>query len=92
MAELLDEFNKCAERVRKEMSEASNLNKFSTSEKMTAYGLFKQASVGDVQGDQPWSFQMEARAKWDGWAKYKGMDKEDAMREYIKFATEKLSG
>jgi diazepam-binding inhibitor (GABA receptor modulating acyl-CoA-binding protein) len=42
-----------------------------------------QATVGDVEGGQPWAVQMEARAKWDAWNSVKGMSKEDAMRQYI---------
>uniref|UniRef100_A0A7S2U011 ACB domain-containing protein n=1 Tax=Lotharella oceanica TaxID=641309 RepID=A0A7S2U011_9EUKA len=52
--------------------------------KLRLYGLFKQQKDGDVQGSQPWSIQLEARAKWDEWAKYKGMSKEDAQTEYVK--------
>jgi len=42
-----------------------------------------QATLGDVQGKQPWAVQLEARAKWDAWAKLKGMSKEEAMQHYI---------
>lgn len=27
--------------------------------------------------------QLEARAKWDAWAKLKGMSKEEAMQHYL---------
>jgi diazepam-binding inhibitor (GABA receptor modulating acyl-CoA-binding protein) len=59
----------------------------------------QQATVGDVQGSQPWAVQLEARAKvvwielkraaakhasqWDAWNKNVGMSKEDAMKAYI---------
>lgn len=52
-------------------------------EKLHAYSLYKQATVGDVQGSQPWAVQLEARAKWDAWNANKGMSKEDAMKAYI---------
>ena len=42
-----------------------------------------QATKGDVEGKQPWAVQIEARAKWDWWAKLKGMSKEEAMQHYI---------
>ena len=41
-----------------------------------------QATVGDVEGSQPWAVQMEARAKWDAWNSVKGMPKEEAMKQY----------
>jgi diazepam-binding inhibitor (GABA receptor modulating acyl-CoA-binding protein) len=66
----------------------------STDEKLKFYSLFKQATEGDVKGDQPWAVQFEARAKWDAWAKLRGMSKEEAMRKYIELVEEgkKLRG
>ena len=46
-----------------------------------------QATVGDVEGTQPWAVQMEARAKWDAWNSVKGMAKEEAMKQYIDIVT-----
>jgi len=42
-----------------------------------------QATVGDIQGDRPGMLSFEARAKYDAWAKIKGMSKEEAMQAYI---------
>jgi diazepam-binding inhibitor (GABA receptor modulating acyl-CoA-binding protein) len=62
-----------------------------TARKLEFYSLFKQATLGDVEGSQPWAVQLEARAKWDAWAKLKGMSKEEAMQKYIDLlATGKL--
>ncbi len=36
-----------------------------------------------MEGKQPWAVQLEARAKYDWWAKLKGMSKEEAMQHYI---------
>jgi len=47
----------------------------------------KQGTVGDVQGDQPWAYQFEARAKWDAWNALKGMDKPTAWKKYIELAS-----
>ncbi len=52
----------------------------SNAEKLETYALYKQATVGDVEGGQPWAVQLEARAKWDAWNANKGMSKEDAMK------------
>lgn len=32
---------------------------------------------------QPWAVQMEARAKWDAWAKNKGLSSDDAKKKYV---------
>jgi len=52
-------------------------------EKLEVYALFKQATVGDVTGSQPWAVKIEARQKWDAWSAVKGSSKEDAMTKYV---------
>lgn len=47
------------------------------------YALYKQATVGDVQGSRPGFMDMAGRFKYDAWAKLKGMSSEDAMQSYI---------
>lgn len=42
-----------------------------------------QATVGDVQGDRPGFLSLEARAKYDHWAKLTGMSKDEAMQAYV---------
>ena len=39
-------------------------------------------SPPSAQGSQPWAVQLEARAKWDAWNELKGMDPEEAKRQY----------
>ena len=47
------------------------------------YSLFKQGSVGDVQGDRPGFTDFVGRAKYDAWASLKGKTKGDAQQAYI---------
>ena len=47
------------------------------------YALFKQASVGDVEGDRPGFADFEGRAKHDAWGKLQGKVSDEAMQEYI---------
>lgn len=47
------------------------------------YALYRQATIGDVQGERPGVFHMPAKAKYDAWANLKGMTKEVAMQGYI---------
>jgi acyl-CoA-binding protein len=47
------------------------------------YGLFKQASAGDVQGKRPGMLDFKGRAKYDAWASRKGMSKDAAMDAYV---------
>ncbi len=47
------------------------------------YGLFKQATEGDVGGDRPGGFDFKAIAKYNAWEKLKGKSKDECMSEYI---------
>ena len=47
------------------------------------YALYKQATTGDVSGSRPGMLDVRGRAKYDAWAKRKGMAKPAAMEAYI---------
>ena len=47
------------------------------------YALFKQASVGEVDGKRPGFTDMVGRAKWDAWNGLKGTPADQAMQDYI---------
>jgi acyl-CoA-binding protein len=47
------------------------------------YALYKQATVGDVQGSRPGFSDFTGRFKYDAWAKLKGTSSDDAMQKYI---------
>ncbi|XVE70690.1 hypothetical protein DITRI_Ditri10aG0090700 [Diplodiscus trichospermus] len=52
-------------------------------DKLILYGLYKQATVGNVNSDRPRIFSPAERAKWDAWKAVEGKTKEQAMTEYI---------
>jgi acyl-CoA-binding protein len=63
---------------------AQNLPKRPDNETLLSiYALYKQATVGDALGARPGFTDFVGRAKYDAWAKLKGTDKEQAMRDYI---------
>ena len=47
------------------------------------YALYKQATVGDVDGKRPGFSDMVGRAKWDAWNELKGNAAEKAMKQYV---------
>jgi len=55
------------------------------------YGLYKQATSGDVNGKRPGMFDPVGRAKYDAWAAHEGTSREDAMRAYIELV-DRLAG
>jgi acyl-CoA-binding protein len=61
------------------------------SELLELYALFKQGTVGDVQGDRPGMLDFKGRAKYDAWAGKKGGSKDASMQSYVALV-EKLAG
>ena len=47
------------------------------------YGLFKQATEGDVSGKKPGFTNFVGRAKYSAWEAVRGMSADDAMQAYI---------
>jgi acyl-CoA-binding protein len=54
------------------------------------YALYKQATVGDVDGKRPGMMDFKGRAKYDAWSERKGTSKDLAMTKYVALV-EKLS-
>jgi len=50
---------------------------------LALYALFKQATVGDVDGKRPGMLDLKGRAKYDAWSAKKGLHKDKAMEDYV---------
>ena len=74
---LLDDFNAAVARSKELTKRPSN------EELLELYGLFKQATDGDVSGERPGGFDFKGIAKFDAWASKKGIAKEQAMQDYV---------
>jgi acyl-CoA-binding protein len=72
-----DQFKDAKARVEKLPSRPSN------DQLLDLYGLYKQATEGDVAGSRPGMLDLKGRAKYDAWAKRKGASKDDAMKKYV---------
>jgi len=78
---LADDFNEAQVLVKK-------LTKMpATTELLDLYALYKQATLGDVQGKRPGMLDMKGRAKYDAWASQKSVSKGDAMKAYVALVT-----
>ena len=64
---------------------SSDLGDFKPSNelKLEFYGLYKQATEGDVSGKRPGMMDFVGRAKYDAWEKLKGTASDQAMQTYI---------
>ncbi len=47
------------------------------------YALYKQSTVGDVQGERPSMTDFVARAKYDAWQALQGQSAPQARRAYV---------
>ena len=74
---LTESFSKAAERIHSLEYRPSN------EDLLKMYGLYKQATEGDVSSDRPGGFDFKGIAKYDSWASLRGMSKEEAMQSYI---------
>lgn len=54
-----------------------------TSTLLDLYALYKQSSLGDVDGKRPGMLDIKGRAKYDAWEKRKGMSQDQAMQAYV---------
>lgn len=57
-------------------------------ELLKLYGLFKQATEGDNEGERPGGFDFKAAAKYNSWLNYKGKSKEEATEAYLQLVEE----
>lgn len=62
-----------------------------TDDLLELYALYKQATAGDVSGARPGMLDMKGRAKFDAWAKKKGIAKDVAMTKYVELV-DRLGG
>lgn len=58
------------------------------SDQLTFYGLYKQATIGDVNTSRPGMLDLTGKAKWDAWKKNEGKSQDDAKAEYVKTLVE----
>ncbi|XP_026571938.1 acyl-CoA-binding domain-containing protein 7 [Pseudonaja textilis] len=78
------DFEAAAEKVKKLKSKPTD------DELKELYGLYKQATVGDINIECPGMLDLKGRAKWEAWNLKKGISKDDAMKTYISKANEMI--
>ena len=77
MADLISRFETAAQNVQKLTKRPDNKTL------LELYAFHKQAKNADVSGKRPGFTNMVGRAKYDAWAKLKGVSKDEAMQSYI---------
>ena len=82
MSNLKQQFNDMVERVKSGDGIDFKPNNM---QKLEIYALYKQATEGDVQGEEPGVANIVERAKYLAWQKLSGMSSEEAMQKYIDY-------
>ncbi|GAB4175823.1 MAG: acyl-CoA-binding protein [Wenzhouxiangellaceae bacterium] len=77
MSDLDQRFEEAQQRV-KQLSERPDNDTL-----LRLYALYKQGTEGDAHGERPGFFDFVGAAKFEAWEKLKGMDPDQAKREYI---------
>ncbi len=81
-----------SEQFKISQDQVKNLKKRpSDGELLELYAWFKQASVGEVQGERPGMLKIKDRAKWDAWKKASGKNKEDSEKRYCDLVSSLVS-
>ncbi|SHO79017.1 Similar to S.cerevisiae protein ACB1 (Acyl-CoA-binding protein) [Malassezia sympodialis ATCC 42132] len=57
--------------------------KVTQAQQLRIYGLYKQATEGDVSTSRPGMLDFTGRAKWDAWNSEKGKSSEQAKKDYV---------
>lgn len=55
------------------------------------YGLYKQATVGDINTNKPGMLDLKGNTKWNCWNNFKGYSKYQAEVEYIKLVNKLIT-
>ncbi|KAJ5524840.1 uncharacterized protein N7503_010992 [Penicillium pulvis] len=82
MPSLKEQFEEAAKDVNNLKAKPSN------DQLLKLYGLYKQATVGDVNTERPGAMAFKEKYKWDAWKELEGTSEEDAQEQYIKLVDE----
>ena len=74
------------------IEKAKGLSSQSNETLLELYSLYKQATVGDVEGDRPDGFDFRGAAKYDAWETRRGMSSDEAMQAYIDLVDQLAAG
>ena len=74
------------------IEKAKSLSSQSNETLLELYSLYKQATVGDVEGDRPSGFDFRGAAKYDAWEKRRGMSSDEAKQAYIDLVDQRAAG
>lgn len=75
----------------KQSEEVKNANSASDDDKLYLYKYYKQATIGNVNIDEPGFFDFTGKAKYNAWKSVEDTSKTLAMKKYIQKTIELLN-
>lgn len=78
----LDQFFDLAVRIVQALPDSGAIQS-SYEDKLLLYGLYKQATEGDVRSSRPGFLDVLGRAKWDAWKRQHGVEMDEAKEQYV---------
>ena len=79
----MDEIEKKFTTAIEEVGNSTWGDKVPDNRKLLMYAYYKQSIIGNINTEQPWAYQIKARAKWDAWKAVENIRKDVAMRMYV---------
>ena len=68
---------------------SKKVNKTMTNDELKEiYGLYKQATFGDIDTEHPGMLDIKGKAKWDSWKSKEGISQDEAKEKYIVYSKE----
>lgn len=73
---------KIKEKQREEIKDSGPI-KTTINDQLLMYSLFKQATIGPCNTEQPYFYKIEDRLKWNAWNELGNMEKDEAKARYV---------
>lgn len=92
LLEVIDVKQVTEEEFQSAATKAKNLKGLDQEHQLLLYGLYKQATIGNVNTPQPYSFDFVNSYKWKAWKAYEGFPQKNAVIAYVYIVTQLLCG
>ncbi|ONH71806.1 hypothetical protein BOH78_4238 [Pichia kudriavzevii] len=73
-----------------DLSKKSNLPRPTIDDRLNLYGLYSQATKGDINSNEPDGNRISEVRKYNAWKAFKGLTRKEARRQYCKYLLDVL--
>ena len=79
----LTEFDGLVEEIKEGGPSRPLIDKLPTDQKLRIYGFGRQGKFGDCNDPKPGMFAIKEKKKWEAWTALKGVDQDEAKKQFI---------